>query len=76
MERVNVIKVSIADGIVESMDSFEESTEGNQKAEERFLEVCSESFYNWDEYTDHDKQVIIENGYEKSGIYTVQIFHS
>ena len=74
MAKVYVIKINKA-RIVESIDTFEDTQEGNNKAEERFLELCSDTFSNWDEYTDSDKQELLDNGYEGSSEFVIQIFH-
>lgn len=35
-------------------------------AELVFLDKCAEYFTNWDEYTEEDKEAILDDGYEES----------
>ena len=38
-----------------------------RKAEERFLQMCSENIWNFDEYTQKDIDAILEDGHEGWG---------
>jgi len=40
--------------------------QGADDAEQIFLDKCSVYFTNWDEYTDADKEAILDNGFEQN----------
>ena len=58
----------IRNGVVDEMTLFKSDTvEERQKAENFFLDRCGEILTNWDEYTNDDKDAILDNGYESFG---------
>ena len=73
--RVIVIKVDRSTGLVVVFKAFKNTKSGNKKAEAFFLKTCSETFTVWDEYTDSDKKELITDGFERSSMFTVQIFN-
>jgi len=66
---INIIVVS--DGAV--VDNF--LFTDNAKAEQCFLEQCTQHISNFDEYTDDDVTAILDNGYENFGQGTIFINH-
>ena len=42
-------------------------TTDRDKAQEHFLDTCSTKLSNWDEYTQSDKDALLDQGYEKFG---------
>jgi hypothetical protein len=46
-----------------------------KQAEIKFLSLCEEYISNWDEYTKHDIDVILDNGYTSVNGRTICIFH-
>ena len=53
--------VIIKNNLVDDIRRFEKSDE----AEKYFLERCAWLISNWDEYTQEDKENILEDGYEE-----------
>lgn len=62
-----VAVVEISYSVVQNVTAFNDDSEGNAEAEKVFLEKCSEHIWNFDEYTEDDKDVLIEQGYECYG---------
>ena len=66
MEYVTVVE--IVDGTPSQVILFSgEHDDIARKAEERFLQMCSENIWNFDEYTQEDIDAILEDGHEGWG---------
>ena len=74
-DTVNVIILDDK-GVIESLNSFDDTEEGRQAAETAFIEQCASRISNWDEYDQDDIDGILDQGYEKTGKHTIIIAHS
>jgi hypothetical protein len=71
MEHVTVVE--IVDGWPEVILYVGEHDEIVRKAQTTFLDICRENIWNFDEYTQDDITVILDNGYETWGDNCVAI---
>lgn len=71
MNTVNVLEMTGENNVL-SLRSFEETKEGNEKAEKLFAECMSEN----SEVCDEDIETATEDGYWEEGDYKLFLIHS
>lgn len=74
MKTVNVIVVK--KGAVSELFSYPDSSDGNKKAEAKFIERMSECLSNYDEYTSEDVDNCVNDGIAKFGTGSICITHN
>ena len=66
-----ILVITIKDSVLDEVFPFTES----EDAEKKFLELCREKIWNFDEYTPNDITGILDDGYAKYGANSICIHH-
>jgi hypothetical protein len=74
-DQVQVVVLNRIEETIEEIIRFNDDVLGNNNAEKMFINKCEHYFSNFYEYTNDDKQAILENGYEQNPTYKIMIHH-
>lgn len=74
IKTVNVIKVK--NNSVAEMVSFEDTPEGNAKAEEFFRDMIKNTISNWEDHTAEDIDAYVDDGFCSFGNGSICLTHS